>query len=169
MQPEIYWIPSPWAGRLAVLPRPQGDDGLEDEIREFRRMGVDVMVSALEEREAAELGLSKEEEICRKHGIEFVSFPIPDGGVPASSNATLELARSLKAKLAAGKNVAIHCRAGVGRCPTLAACVLLLEGMEPDAAFERIQAVRGTRVPDMPEQKVWVDKFAQDHTSEPGA
>jgi protein-tyrosine phosphatase len=163
MQPEIYWIPSPWPGRLAVLPRPQGDDLLEEEIREFRRMGVDVMVSALESREAAELGLSQEEKMCQQEGIEFISFPIPDGGVPASSNATLELARSLQAKLEAGKNVAIHCRAGVGRCPTLAACVLLLAGMEPDAAFERIQAVRGARIPDMPEQKKWVDKFALDH------
>ena len=44
MQPEIYWIPSPWSGRLAVLPRPRGD-WLEDEFSEFRRMGVDVMVS----------------------------------------------------------------------------------------------------------------------------
>ena len=137
---------------------------------EFRQLGVDVMVSALENREAADLGLAKEEEICRQRGIEFISFPIPDGGVPASPSATLELARSLKAKLEAGKNVAIHCRAGVGRCPTLAACVLLLAGMEPDAAFSRIQAVRGARVPDMPEQKVWVDQFALDHNrSEPGA
>ena len=90
--------------------------------------------------------------------------------MPASPNATLELARCLKAKLEAGKNVAIHCRAGVGRAPTLAACVLLLAGMEPDAAFQRIQAVRGARVPDMPEQKEWVDQFALDHNrSEPGA
>jgi|SRR5437867_3612646 len=163
MQPEIYWIPSPWSGRLAVLPRPRGDDWLEDEFSEFRRMGVDVMVSALESREADELGLSREAWICQKKGIEFISFPIPDGGVPSSAKATLELARSLKARLEAGKNVAIHCRAGVGRCPTLAACVLLLAGMDVDAAFHRIQAARGARVPDMPEQKVWTEKFALDH------
>lgn len=163
MQPEIYWIPSPWPGRLAVLPRPRGDDRLEDEFNELRGMGVDVMVSALEGREAEELGLSREAWICQKKGIEFISFPIPDGGVPASAKATLELVRSLKARLEAGKNVAIHCRAGIGRAPTLAACVLLLAGMEVDAAFSRIQAVRGARVPDMLEQKAWTEKFALDH------
>jgi protein-tyrosine phosphatase len=126
-------------------------------------MGVDVMVSALEGREADELGLSKEAWICQKKGIEFISFPIPDGGVPASPKAALELARSLKARLEAGKTVAIHCRAGVGRCPTLAACVLLLAGIDVDEAFDRIQAVRGARVPDMPEQKTWTEKFALDH------
>ena len=145
------------------MPRPQGDDSLEDVFSEFRRMGVDVMVSALEGREADELGLSKEAWVCQKKGIEFISFPIPDGGVPASAQATLELARSLKARLEAGKNVAIHCRAGVGRCPTLAACVLLLGGIDVDAAFHRIQAARGARVPDMPGQKVWTEKFALDH------
>jgi protein-tyrosine phosphatase len=166
MQPEIYWIPSPWPGRLAVLPHPRGEDWLEDEIGEFRQMGVNVMVSALESREAAELGLSKEEEICRKNGIEFISFPIPDGGVPASPKATFELARTIQARLEAGKNVAIHCRAGVGRAPVLAACVLVLAGIDVDAAFQGIQAVRGARVPDKPEQKEWVERFALDHKAQ---
>ena len=163
MQPEIYWIPSPWRGRLAILPHPRGEDWLDDEISEFRQMSVDVMVSALENREAAELGLSMEEEICPKKGIEFISFPIPDGGVPASPKATFELARTIQARLEAGKNVAIHCRAGVGRAPVLAACMLVLAGIDVDAAFQGIQAVRGARVPDKPEQKEWVERFALDH------
>src|SRR5439155_24077354 len=109
MQPEIYWIPSPWPGRLAVLPRPRGGDWLEDEINGFREAGVDVMVSALEEPEEAMLELSEESELCRAKGIEFFSFPIPDGTAPTSEKAVGELVRLLETRLAAGKNVAIHC------------------------------------------------------------
>jgi protein-tyrosine phosphatase len=161
MQPEIFWIPSPWPGRLATLPRPRGEDWLEDEISGFRQVGVDVMVSALESAEAAELGLIGEAETCQRKGIEFISFPIPDRGVPKSVQIAQELAQSLKIKLASGKNVAIHCRAGVGRSSVLAACVLMLAGMDSETAFDRIQLARGMRVPDCEEQKDWVERFGK--------
>jgi protein-tyrosine phosphatase len=161
MKPEIYWIPSPWPGRLAVLPRPRGGDWLEDEIGGFREAGVDVMVSALEESEEAMLELSEESELCRAKGIEFISFPITDGTVPVSEKAVGELARILESRLASGKNVAIHCRAGIGRCATLAACVLILSGMNHQVAFERIQQSRGCHVPDKKEQEDWVERFSR--------
>ncbi len=160
MQKEIYWIPSPWPGRLAVLPRPRGGDWLEDEISGFRDMGVDVMVSALEKAEEAQLELTREAELCQTKGIEFVWFPIPDGGVPWSEKAVKELVQTLASRLAAGKNVAIHCRAGIGRCTILAACVLVLSGMQPKSAFERIQRARCCHVPDKAEQEEWVERFA---------
>jgi protein-tyrosine phosphatase len=125
-------------------------------------MGVDVMVSALEKAEEAQLELARESELCQAQGIEFVSFPIADGGVPSSEKAVGELVRLLDARLAAGKNVAIHCRAGIGRCTVLAACVLVSSGMQPKAAFEKIQEARCCHVPDKAEQEKWVERFAQD-------
>jgi protein-tyrosine phosphatase len=161
MQPEIYWIKSPWNGQLAVLPRPRGGEWLEDEIAGFRRAGVDVMVSALEKPEEAMLELTEESELCRAKGIEFISFPITDGTAPVSEKAVAELARLLESRLALGKNVAIHCRAGIGRCATLAACVLVLSGMNHQTAFERIGQARGCHVPDKKEQEEWVERFAR--------
>jgi protein-tyrosine phosphatase len=165
MQPEIYWIPSPWKGRLAVLPRPQGGDCLEDEINGFREAGVDVMVSALEEPEEAMLELSEESELCQAQGIEFISFPIPDGTAPTSEKPVGELVRLLETRLAAGKNVAIHCRAGIGRCIVLAACTLALAGVEPEDAFQKIQQARGCHVPDKKEQEEFVKRFAENLTA----
>lgn len=161
MQPEIYWIPSPWKGRLAVLPHPRGGDWLEDEIAGFKQMGVDVMVSALEKPEESFLELTGEAELCKAQGIEFVSFPITDGSVPSSEKAVAELVRSLESRLALGNNVAIHCRAGIGRCILLAACLLVSSGMDSQAAFEKIQQVRGCRVPDKKEQEYWVERFEE--------
>jgi protein-tyrosine phosphatase len=165
MQPEIYWIPSPWPGRLAILPHPRGGDWLEDEIAEFRRMGVDIVVSALEKEEERLLELTRERELCQAKGIEFISFPIADGTAPVSEKAVGELVRLLETRLAAGKNVAIHCRAGIGRCVVLAACALALAGIEPEAAFQKMKQARGCHVPDKKEQEEWVKRFAEKLTA----
>ena len=57
MKPDLFWIPGPWRGRLAVATRPRGGDWLEDEAIGWRRAGIDVIVSLLEEDEAAQLDL----------------------------------------------------------------------------------------------------------------
>jgi protein-tyrosine phosphatase len=161
MQPEIYWIPSPWRGRLAVLPHPRGGDWLEDEMAGFRRAAVDIIVSALEKEEESLLELTRERELCQAQGMEFISFPVADGTAPTSEKAVGELVRLLETRLAAGKNVAIHCRAGIGRCIVLAACTLALAGIEPEAAFQKIRQARGCHVPDKKEQAEWVKRFAE--------
>src|SRR5438034_10844194 len=115
MQPEIYWIPSPWRGRLAILPHPRGGDWLDDEIAGFRRMGVDIVVSALEKAEEALLELTQERELCQAQGIEFISFPIPDGTAPVSEKPVGELVRLLETRLAARseeRRVGKECRSG---------------------------------------------------------
>ncbi len=43
----------------------------------------------------------------------------------------------------------------------LIACTLVLAGIEPFGAFARIQSARGCSVPDTPEQRDWVIKFAK--------
>jgi hypothetical protein len=89
MNPNLFWIPGPWPGRMAVATRPRGGDWLEDEADGWRRAGLDVVVSLLEEEEAAQLELTSEGDIARAKGIQLISFPIPDRGVPASMPAVL--------------------------------------------------------------------------------
>jgi protein-tyrosine phosphatase len=153
---ELYWIEGPWPGRLAIMPRPRGGDWLEDEVRSWQQAGVAVVVSLLTAEEIAELDLTQEPACCRASGVEFVSYPIPDRGVPSSRTAAAELTRRLEGLLAGGKGVAIHCRAGVGRSGLLAACLLVRAGLETQAAFTRISTARGWLVPDTPEQAEWV-------------
>jgi protein-tyrosine phosphatase len=57
--------------------------------------------------------------------------------------------------------VAIHCRAGIGRSTTLAACVLILLGVEGDVALDMIAAARGLEVPETEAQRQWVLGFSQ--------
>ena len=85
MRAEIYWVQGPWTGRLAIMPRPRGGDWLEDEVRDWRSAGIDVVVCTLTSDEVAELNLAQEAALCEANGIEYLAFPIVDRGVPRSS------------------------------------------------------------------------------------
>jgi protein-tyrosine phosphatase len=156
-----YWIDTGQRGRLAILPRPRGGDWLEDEARGWARAGIDVVVSLLEEDEAADLDLADEAQACQGAGIQYFSLPIPDRGLPDSRQAVAELAAGFAALVADGKRIGLHCRQGVGRSALLTACVLIALGTDPDAALARIAAARGLPVPETPEQRQWVLDFAR--------
>jgi protein-tyrosine phosphatase len=160
MRTKVYWIEAPLAGRLAIVPRPRAGDWLDDEIAGWRAEGIDLVLSLLESEEVAELGLRSEPALCDKHTIEFVSFPVPDRGVPSSRPATLALARLLVSKVSQRKTAVIHCRAGIGRSSAIAACALVCLGTNPDRAFDLIAKARGVEVPDTEEQRTWVRAFA---------
>ena len=84
---QLFWIEGPWHGRLAISARPPGGDWLADEMIDWRHAGVDTVVSLLAAEEIQDLELIREEPLCRAAGMEFVSFPIVDRGVPDSFRA----------------------------------------------------------------------------------
>jgi len=157
---DVYWVPGPWRGRLGIVPRPRGEDWLGDEVRSWREAGLSVVASLLTPEESSEFGLEAEAEISRRAGLEFHSLPIPDLGVPPSRAAMADLAEALERALSAGKNVAVHCRQGIGRSSLAVASVLVTAGVPPGEAFRDIAAARGTQVPETVEQRRWVETFA---------
>lgn len=157
----VYWIKGPWSGRLAILARPRGGDWLEDDIQSWARSGIQVVVSLLTAEEATELGLADELDRSQSQGIEFVSFPIPDRGVPASRGDTLQLIKSLEELLLCGKTVGLHCRQGIGRSGLLAACLLVSSGVPVELAFSQLTEARGLPIPETDEQRTWVDTFTR--------
>jgi protein-tyrosine phosphatase len=161
MRTDLYWVPGPWPGRLAVMPRPRGGDWLEDEVRSWKRSGIDVVLSLLTPDEVTELGLAGEEELCRANGIELLSLPVPDRGVPPSQEAASAVVAKLAERLADGKGVAVHCRQGIGRAGLIAAGLLVAAGTGPEAALQRVSTARGCAVPETPEQRRWVSEFAE--------
>ena len=154
--PELFWIPGPWSGRLAVATRPRGGDWLEDEAMGIRSAGVDVLVSLLEDEEAADLALTDEGTAFEREGLEFVSFPIPDRGVPQSVVAGLGLLETIVGLLEHGKNVAIHCRQSVGRSGLVASGALIVSGSGAEEAIRVVSTARGQPVPETSEQIRWL-------------
>ncbi len=161
MLSSIYWIDAPGPGHLAIMARPRTGEWLEDEIAGWRTQAVDVVVSLLEHSEIAELGLRDEQKLCRACGMEFISFAIPDRGIPASLREARSLAQHLADMLRDGKRIAIHCRVGIGRSAVIAACTLVCAGIEPLTALDRIATARGVAVPDTDQQRDWVVRFAE--------
>ena len=106
MRTKLYWVDGPWLGKMAVGPRPRGDDWLEDEISAWRLEGIDTVFSLLTSDEENDLGLKKDSAVLkRKGGMTFVSFPIPDRQVPASPTKVANTLEILNADLSSGKNV----------------------------------------------------------------
>ena len=153
MPSELCWIETGETPRLAIMARPRAGDWLEDEIAHWKRSGVGIVVSLLEREEIDDLGLKMEARLCEESGILYLSFPIPDRGVPSDGNAAMRFAADV---LSASKPIAIHCRAGIGRSSIMAAAVLISSGISAEAALSAIGAARRLPIPDTDAQRAWV-------------
>lgn len=143
------------------MARPRGNDWINDEMRGLRDAGVDVLVSMLTPGEENELELHGEAEAASVAGLDFVSCPTPDRGVPDAQNFR-NLLRELEAALNRGHNVVVHCRMGIGRSSLVAAGLLMSEGMTGLEAWEAVSTARGMSVPDTDEQRTWLQEVMTD-------
>jgi len=156
MYTELYWIEGPWPGRLAISARPRGGDWLEDEVKSWRRAGLDIIVSLLTPDEEEALDLQREKQFCRDSGIDLRSFPIVDRSVPASEVKAMRLIGQLDTDLTQGKNIVVHCRQGIGRSGLIAASLLAARGIGSEDAMKRVSDARGVEVPETPRQRDWI-------------
>jgi protein-tyrosine phosphatase len=142
------------------MPRPRAGDWLRAEAASWRRSGLDVIVSLLQDDEIVELGLEQEPAACEEAGLRFLRFPIPDRGVPGSGQVLSSRVESLVEELQQGRGVGIHCRIGVGRSALVAVCVLRALGLSLESAWEAVERSRGLSVPDTPQQRQWASAWA---------
>ena len=157
---KIYWIGLDGPGRLGISRKPDGSEALEGQMAHLAERRVDQVVSLLEPAEAADLGLADEGGAAERHGMGFYNFPITDHGVPANPAYYRRVASAVERRLNAGQTIVIHCRAGLGRAPSLAIAALIEAGFHPDEAILRVGKARGRPVPETDEQLVFLRDFA---------
>ena len=157
----LHWVEASWPGKLALAARPRGGDWLAGEIESWKRSGITNVVSLLTPEEEQDLDLVEEGAEAKAQGLDFLSFPILDRQIPASGNDVVKLTDHLDRELTTGRNVVLHCRQGVGRTGLIAACLLLVKGRSAQAAVEELSAARGIPIPETPEQRSWIDRFAR--------
>ena len=158
MRPSIYLVAADLPGTLYIMPKPSGE-WLKEDVEHYASIGIDVIISMLEGDEVSELGLEKQHEICKEQQIAFTQFPIADRGLPGTASFTsliLEIIDNLKK----GKNIAIHCRAGIGRSGITVCSALLGFGYSPNEAIKLTSEARGVEVPDTEQQREFIDQVA---------
>lgn len=157
---KVYWIENFENGAaLGIMPRPRGNDWLEDEIKSLKFERVQTVLSLLERQEINELGLKEEEAFCQYYQIDYINFPIKDRGLPADQNDVKNLILKLRQKLQQGEKVVIHCRMGIGRSSIIAGAILLNDHLTADEVIIKISKVRGMQIPDTDEQIDWLKNF----------
>ena len=95
-------------------------------LREFH--GAKVLVTLLEKFEMKRLAIPELLSVAEGLGIRSVWFPIPDVSVPSDLAATADLVDEVLASMSRGNTVVVHCRGGLGRSGTIAACCLVTRG-----------------------------------------
>jgi RimJ/RimL family protein N-acetyltransferase/protein-tyrosine phosphatase len=157
----LHWVAGIEPHRLALSARPRGGEDLAEEVAAWQAAGVGLVVSLLEASEVRELELAQEARLCAERAIEFRSFPIRDRSHPESTKALTALVAELHDRLRAGRAVAIHCRAGIGRTGLVAACLLHRLGVPPGDVFHLLSRSRGIAMPDTEAQIGWFERHAR--------
>jgi protein-tyrosine phosphatase len=159
MPGEFYQVDGPWSGRLWIAPRPRGGGWLENEIARWSGQGASAVLSLLTTEEERDLELENEATVARNRGIDFLSLPVPDRGIPPSESDFAHAFDWLDSALATGLTVVLHCRQGIGRSGMAAACVLVMNGVEPAAAIARVSSARGLPIPETSRQREWIERY----------
>lgn len=103
---------------------------------------VQVLVSLVEDAELTLLKIPTLVAEASARGLEVVRFPIVDVQPPREVAAARGVIALAVARVTDGKTVVFHCRGGLGRAGTMAACALVRLGELPEAAISRVRRAR---------------------------
>ncbi len=78
--------------------------------------------------------------------LHHISLPVPDMGVPDSSEAMRAILDTIRTSVRKRPAVYLHCWGGIGRTGTVAGCWLRECGLGPDEALRRVQRLYSTHM-----------------------
>ncbi|HIE24313.1 MAG TPA: hypothetical protein EYP68_08820 [Candidatus Korarchaeota archaeon] len=130
----VKWIIK---GEIAGSPMPNG----EKELLRWLNAGIKGVVVLIEEHEISFLWSSMEQYLqeLEELGFEVYHSPIRDFEAP-SLEQCLRILKWISKRVSEKKAVLIHCRGGIGRTGTIAACYLVYKhGLTPSEALSEVR------------------------------
>lgn len=133
-------------------------DTLPDDIKTARSAGITTIISLLEPDEAAKIGLKDEAKVCITNGITFLNHPILDMHLP-DPEIFATFAKNIATRIQNGEHIALHCYASIGRSGMLTCAILAHFGYDAHTAITHTTNMRGTAIPDTPEQSAFIHQI----------
>ena len=136
------------------------DRSMDLDLDVLRHAEIKHVLCLVEDFELQMLQMADYAEKCADRGILLHRLPIKDGSV-GKLDAVFTAALAMVWLIEQGESVYVHCKGGLGRAGTLAACILLLAQESPVTPEYAIEAVRAARSPRAIENKLQ-ERFVTD-------
>jgi protein-tyrosine phosphatase len=126
-------------------------------LSKMRRLGITAVVNMREESDDGP----------RELGLDHYLWVETTDDTPPTLAELADGARFIEQQISTGNGVYIHCAAGVGRAPTMAAAYLISQGATAEAAWGTIRAGRPFIRPTPPQIEA-IAAFERQHKTLPG-
>jgi protein-tyrosine phosphatase len=156
LPPDVTKLP----GRIGMMSAPGLFRALSEDLDDLRDPHeTSLLVSLVTENELGILGIDALVEEAAARGIETLRFAIVDQSVPKAPSQLVAVVERILATAASGRNVVIHCWAGLGRTGLVAASCLVAQGFTPDDAIATVRRHRARTI-ESEDQEAYVTAFA---------
>ena len=147
-------------GDLYISSCPGIGRDLATDIKTIQDLNIVIVLSLLEEHELSHLGAKSLLKELSVKNIQWMRFEIENFGVPKFSQYALlnQNINTISNDIINGKNILIHCMAGLGRTGMIAALILIKLGIDINQSIKLIRNIRPGSI-ETEEQEKFVRNF----------